>query len=260
MCHSCHGTRLVSLRTSKRHVKKWGTSASYGPLRRNGNLSANDYFSPGTKPIENGLVSETLSHLADHTDSPTVTIISPAPILEPVMSPFYDQVDLTIAYMDHLPEEVSVAVDTEILNEIEVAAALPEDPQHTDHSDHSQSNPNTSEDSEDDFPVDIDLMLALRRWNVKARNSRDAMANLLSILREAGHTHLPLDWRTVLHRCQVVDAIMANDNHGASERTSLKQQFDSLTLVCGACWLAPFDNDQLEAALTCSSCGVATVR
>ena len=30
--------------------------------------------------------------------------------------------------------------------------------------------------------------------------------------------------------------------------------------MCGACWLAPFDNDQLEAAFTCSSCGVATVR
>ena len=242
-------------------MQRWGTSASFQPLGLDVNLSAHDYFPPESTPIvfENEQNSETLCLHADWINSPSVTATSPVPIIEPALSPICDQVDVTIAIFDHLPEEVSVAVDTQLLNDIEVTALL-EDPQNADYSDVSEYTSNASERSDNDFPVDTDLMLALRRWNVKVHNSRDAMANLLFILREAGHTDLPLDWRTVLHRCEVVDAIMANDNHDASERTSLKQHFDSLTLVCGACWLAPFDNDQLEAAFTCSTCGVATVR
>ena len=162
-------------------MKKWGTSASIDPFQHNLNLSAEDFFNRTTRPIsfENEPILETLSVDADRTNSPTATVTSPAPIIEPFMSPISDQVDVTIAYLDHLPGEVSVAVDTQLLNDIEVAAALLEHSQDADHSDDSKSTPNASELSEDDFPVDIDLMLALRRWNVHVHNSRDAMAHLL---------------------------------------------------------------------------------
>ena len=83
-------------------------------------MSAEDFFNRTTRPIsfENEPILETLSVDADRTNSPTTTVTSPAPIIEPFMSPISDQVDVTIAYLDHLPGEVSVAVDTQLLNDL----------------------------------------------------------------------------------------------------------------------------------------------
>jgi len=84
------------------------------------------------------------------------------------------------------------------------------------------------------------------------------MSKLLSILQDAGHEDLPKDWRTVLNRCALEDAALRDDS--LSERSSQRQSYDTLTLVCGACWLAPFSEAQLEAALTCATCDVSTVQ
>ena len=101
-------------------------------------------------------------------------------------------------------------------------------------------------------------MLALRRWNIEVHNSRETVSRLLAILQDAGHVDLPKDWRTVLNRCQALDAVLAEDS--TDERISHKKSYDFVTLVCGACWLAPFTDDQVAAAVTCRACGIATVQ
>ena len=218
----------MSFRTSKRHLKLWGTSASNDPLRQNINASAETYSHAVTRPtsVDNQEDCVGVSLNADWTNSPAAPVTSPNPIIDPFVLPICEEVDVTIAYLDHLPEEVSVTVDNDLLHDIEVAASMPENPQDAVQFDESESSTNPSERSSDEFTVDIDLMLALRRWNGHVHNSRDAMGRLLSILHETGHTDLPLDWRSVLHRCQVVDAIMVNDNqYKPLERTSLFAKF-----------------------------------
>ena len=84
------------------------------------------------------------------------------------------------------------------------------------------------------------------------------MSRLLSIIKDAGHQELPKDWRTVLNRCSLQDAALREDS--VDERTSHTRSYDVLTHVCGACWLAPFTDAQLEAASPCATCGVTTVQ
>jgi hypothetical protein len=84
------------------------------------------------------------------------------------------------------------------------------------------------------------------------------MGHLLSILRDVGLSDLPTDWRTVVNRCNVHD--FAVSHHADGDRASSIKTFDVLTLDSGACWLAPFSDDVLEASVTCETCGIATVK
>ena len=174
--------------------------------------------------------------------------------------PDFEDVAVTVAHFDFLPEDVSVSVDTEHLKNVEDAAindGLEQD--FGAESDGMASKSTSSESDDNDRAPDVDLMLALRRWNLECHNSRDSMGRLLSILRDAGHVDLPKDWRTVLSRCAYIDGVFADCM--TEESASRKQPYDVLTIVCGACWLAPaFTDEQVMNAVTCQACGVSTVK
>jgi len=151
-----------------------------------------------------------------------------------------------------------VTVNLDDVRHVEAAASLDYVAWLDDGDNDHQSLSSSASDIADEPLPEVDLMLALRRWNIDVQVSRHAMCELQSILQDAGHEDLPKDWRTVLNRCALEDAALRDDS--LSERSSQRQSYDTLTLVCGACWLAPFSKAQLEAALTCATCGVLTVQ
>ena len=108
-----------------------------------------------------------------------------------------------------------------------------------------------SDSSEDDsVDFDIGIWAQLRAWSHDHHVSRDAMSELLGIFIDCGNNLWPRDWRTVLSRLKVHDR----------ENESLDLIPDaSITHVCGSCFLAPFSDGVIDAAITCPSCSVASV-
>ena len=110
-----------------------------------------------------------------------------------------------------------------------------------------------SSDTEDEISKNS-FKLKLRAFAQEARVSRRHMNALMCLLRDVGLSWFPLDYRTLLNECSVIDATM-------SIAAPFAQPADAIViLVCGHCWLSYFDAGMISAAVTCTKCDVSTVR
>ena len=109
------------------------------------------------------------------------------------------------------------------------------------------------EDSDDDSSKET-LMLRLRAFAREARVSRRHMNALMAIFRDYGFTWFPLDYRTLILECARFDKTVQRSTTFAQPAEAV------LVLVCGKCWLSPFDELLQKSAVLCAHCQVTTVR
>ena len=108
--------------------------------------------------------------------------------------------------------------------------------------------------SSDDDQKNNDFMLQMRCFATHARVSRVHMNELLRILRDQGFEWLPLDYRSVLNKCSDFDRLTQLAPPIGSSTSA------DVTLVCGYCFLASFDEPDLRGAVTCHRCDVTVLR
>lgn len=186
---------MVSIRTATKHVRKWGSRPSISLIRANRSHIV-------SSPL-NAFQSNELAALNDNFDLDPIDINQDTTEMRydvdmdgpPIL---IDDVGVTTAYVDFLPDDIGVSVDTEELNQLELNASSAMEGLSDFHneSDDAPSTHGSCDDDDDAHEIpDLDLMLALRRWNIEVHNSRESMSRLLAILQDAGHVDLPKDWR-----------------------------------------------------------------
>ena len=93
--------------------------------------------------------------------------------------PNVNEASVINAYFDFIPEDVSVTVNAEDVMEVESAASM-FDVANADDVDVDSLSSTSSHIGDTDHPFpELDLMLALRHWNIESHNSRDAMYKIL---------------------------------------------------------------------------------
>ena len=109
-------------------------------------------------------------------------------------------------------------------------------------------------DSSNDECARQELMLKLRAFAREARVSRRHMNALMGIFRGLGFQWFPLDYRSMLKECCLIDSMLSISAPSAQPGNA------QLVLVCGRCWLTCFDDTLLMTSVQCHHCHVTTVR